>query len=185
MPLSAQFPHFLCAHKTALPGKIQDVNNNAAHSRNLRTGRCSEPNRIYFVTSTCYDRQKYFSSHTNAQILLDEFNRPRSHTNCVSLAHVVMPDHFHWLVQIDREKTLHEVVRKLKGRSARRINLARQAPARVWQPGFHDHAVRVEEDLKNLANYLIQNPLRAGLVSDVEDYQYWGSVWHKRKHCRG
>jgi len=96
-----------------------------------------------------------------------------------------MPDHFHWLVQLDRETTLQEVVQKLKGRSARRINKLKLVTTRVWQRGFHDHAVRVEEDLENLANYLIQNPLRAGLVSDVDDYPYWGSVWHKRKLRRG
>jgi len=161
------------------------VSNEAAHSRNLRRGRYSEPGRIYFVTSTCFNRQKHFSNSVSAQVLSNEFDLIGHDSDCTSLAHVVMPDHFHWLVQLDRETTLQEVVRKLKGRSARRISKLKLTTERVWQSGFHDHAVRVEEDLENLANYLIQNPLRAGLVRDVEDYPFWDSAWHKRKTCRG
>ena len=157
------------------------MSNKAAHSRSLHTGRYSEPGRIYFVTSTCFNRQKHFSNPSNAQILSDEFDQ----LGHLSLAYVVMPDHFHWLIRLDCGTKLHEAIGKLKGRSARRINLDRLTQARVWQSGFHDHAVRVEEDLENLANYLIQNPLRAGLVSDVEDYPFWGSVWHQRESCRG
>jgi len=96
-----------------------------------------------------------------------------------------MPDHFHSLIELDGATRLNDVVRRLKGRSARRINLDRITPTRVWQPGFHDHAVRAEENLENLANYLIQNPLRAGLVSHVDDYPFWDSVWHKRQTRRG
>jgi REP element-mobilizing transposase RayT len=96
-----------------------------------------------------------------------------------------MPDHFHWLVKLDQETTLQKLARNLKGRSARRISKSRLATTRIWQPGYHDHAVRVEEDLENLSNYLILNPVRAGLVRNVDDYPFWDSVWHQRKVCRG
>ena len=180
-----QRPHFSFVPITIQQGKLSKVSTKSAHSRNLRAGRYSEPGRIYFVTSTCLNRQQHFSSPANARILSEEFNLLGVRSDCVTLAYVVMPDHFHWLVQLDRETTLQEVVRKLKGRSARRIGKLKFAAARVWQSGFHDHAVRKEEDLENLANYLIQNPLRAGLVSDVDDYPYWYSAWHKRTTCRG
>ena len=38
--------------------------------------------------------------------------------------------------------------------------------------------MRREEDLENLANYTIFNPVRAGLVTRHEDYPYWWSRWH-------
>ena len=183
--ISSRSLHFLCVLITARPRKLRQVNNKAAHSRNLRTGRHSEPGRIYFVTSTCFDRQKHFSCSASAQILCDEFNALGNQSNRVSLAHVVMPDHFHWLVKPDRETTLQKLVRNLKGRSARRISESKLATTRIWQPGYHDHAVRVEEDLENLSNYLILNPVRAGLVSNIDDYPFWGSVWHQREVCRG
>jgi len=47
----------------------------------------------------------------------------------------------------------------------------------VWQDGFHDHALRREEDLKEVARYIIANPVRAGLVTRVGDYPLWDACW--------
>lgn len=105
--------------------------------------------------------------------------------SCDDLAHVVMPDHLHWLVQLQRYATLQDIVRRVKGRSARRINLTTSSPLQIWQSGYHDHAVRAEEDIEDIANYLIHNPVRAGLVADVNAYPFWDSVWHLRRRCRG
>ena len=48
---------------------------------------------------------------------------------------------------------------------------------RFWAPGFHDHALRREEDVKCTALYIVGNPLRAGLVERVADYRYWNADW--------
>jgi hypothetical protein len=47
----------------------------------------------------------------------------------------------------------------------------------VWDRGFHDHALRRDEDMRNVARYIVANPLRAGLVGNVLDYPYWNCVW--------
>jgi putative transposase len=115
-----------------------------------------------------------------ASILIEESKHQEVTGDCTSLAFVAMPDHFHWLMQLTGTQTLQEIVGSLKGRSARRINLVRGISATVWQAGFHDHALRVEEDIENLANYLLLNPVRAGLVADIDEYPHWYSVWHDR-----
>ena len=43
--------------------------------------------------------------------------------------------------------------------------------------GYYDHAIRKEEDIKGLAHYIIANPLRAGLVTNINDYPHWDAVW--------
>jgi REP element-mobilizing transposase RayT len=47
----------------------------------------------------------------------------------------------------------------------------------VWQNGFHDHALRQEEDLAEVARYIVANPLRAGLVERLGDYPHWHAIW--------
>jgi len=47
----------------------------------------------------------------------------------------------------------------------------------VWQPGFHDHALRKEEDVRAVARYVVANPLRAGLVQRIGDYPHWNAIW--------
>lgn len=100
-----------------------------------------------------------------------------------SLAFVVMPDHFHWLLVLQSAIPLAEVMRSVKGGSARRIGeYPRKTGSaanrgKFWRDGFHDHALRKEEDLKAVARYVIANPLRAGLVSRIGDYPLWDAKW--------
>jgi len=47
----------------------------------------------------------------------------------------------------------------------------------VWQRGFHDHALRAEEDIVGVARYLVANPLRAGLCDKIGNYPYWNAQW--------
>ena len=46
---------------------------------------------------------------------------------------------------------------------------------RLWQPRFHDHVVRVEEALFAICEYVVLNPVRAGLVEEAADYP-WGGL---------
>ena len=161
-------------------GNTQLVPIRSPKSRTLRKGRHSEAGRIYLITSSCNGRFSLFRDSVLASILIEETRHQEDEGGCNSLAFVAMPDHFHWLVQLAGKRTLQEIVGSLKGRSARRINLVRGISDRVWQAGFHDHALRVEEDIENIANYLLLNPVRAGLVADVDEYPHWYSIWHDR-----
>ena len=151
-----------------------------AHSKDLRKGRYSEAGQIYFITSSCKDRRPIFQERVNALILLQECEYQQQAGDCKSLAIVVMPDHFHWMLELQEGRTLQQIVGSMKGRSARHINGVRGRTGRIWQPGFHDHALRTDESLRATAEYLLHNPVRAGLASQFVDYPYWRSVWHSR-----
>jgi REP element-mobilizing transposase RayT len=137
---------------------------------------------MYLVTACCDERRRIFESSTSAGILITEFRHQHDSGRCASLAYVAMPDHFHWLVQLTGACSMEKLVGRTKGRSARRINAVDGRQGRIWQPGFHDHAVRAEESIEATANYMIHNPVRAGLVGDPHEYPYWDTVWHQR--CR-
>ncbi len=94
-----------------------------------------------------------------------------------SFAFVIMPDHLHWLIQLQGNLGLSEIVRRLKGSSARGINLKLGRNGAVWQTGFHDHALRKNEDIRDVARYVVANPLRAGLVEKIGDYPLWDAAW--------
>ena len=93
-----------------------------------------------------------------------------------NLCWVVMPDHVHLLLQL-AESGLGQVVRRLKARSALQLNRAIGRSGRFWAPGFHDHALRREENLISVARYIVGNPLRARLVERLGDYPYWNAAW--------
>uniref|UniRef100_UPI0019818A60 REP-associated tyrosine transposase n=1 Tax=Pseudomonas viridiflava TaxID=33069 RepID=UPI0019818A60 len=89
---------------------------------------------------------------------------------------VVMPDHFHWLIDLKRG-SLSDLMQRTKSLSARAVNLAADRTGSLWQQGFHDRALRREEDLVKIARYVVANPLRAGLVQKFGDYPLWDAIW--------
>ena len=149
----------------------------ARGTRQLRKGRHSETGRIYLVTSVTADRRPVFIDLRCGRLLVREMMFEASLGDLDSLAFVVMPDHLHWLVQLRSSANLSQCVQRTKSRSARTLNAWLGSAGRFWQPGFHDHALRKDEDLVNIARYVVANPLRAGLVGSVRDYPLWDAVW--------
>jgi putative transposase len=143
----------------------------------LRRGRSSQPGHVYHVTATTQGRALLFAEFGPAASAAATFERTRLLGDARMLAWVLMPDHAHWLLQLGAEDSLHVLVGKLKSASGRSANLATGRIGRVWQPAFHDHALRGESDLRATARYIVANPLRAGLVSRIGDYPFWNAVW--------
>ena len=103
--------------------------------------------------------------------------------NIKSLAFVIMPDHFHWLFSLQNNNKLADVMKSVKGYSASKIQRIRKEQGKItsnqplWQDGYHDHAMRKEEDLQKMARYIVANPLRAGIVKTVAEYSLWDAIW--------
>lgn len=148
------------------------------HGRDLRKGRLSIPGQIYLVTTVTQKRQPIFNNFYNARFVVHALKYTEQVRQLESLCFVIMPDHLHWLFSLGNSGCLSQVVADVKRRSAYRINEHNQRPgSAVWQPGFHDYALRKEEEIKDVARYIVANPLRAGLVEKVGDYSYWDAVW--------
>jgi putative transposase len=146
-------------------------------SHALRCGRFSESGRGYLLTAVTYNRQPVFSDWRLARLLITEMRRLHDAKLIESCAWVVMPDHLHWLVQLG-PLALPTLMQQLKSRSAIAINKAcHEHHGRLWQKGFHDHALRREEDMLATARYIVANPLRAGLTQRIGDYPLWDAIW--------
>jgi REP element-mobilizing transposase RayT len=148
-----------------------------AHASNLRRGRFSQPGQIYLITTVCQNRAPVFADLALARLAIAELQRCDELGHCRTQAYVLMPDHLHWLLQLEAGE-LSSLVGRLKANTAKVINwqLGRPGVA-LWQPGFHDHAIRQDEDLAGIARYIVTNPLRAGRVQRVGDYPHWDAIW--------
>ncbi len=141
------------------------------HGKDLRKGRVSLPGQVYHITTVTFDREPVFSDLQPARILVGALRAAQVRDEATTLAFVIMPDHMHWLMQLGADVSLAKVVSAVKAVTAHGIG------RRVWQDGFHDHALRREEDLAEVARYIVANPVRAGLVDRVGDYPHWDAVW--------
>ena len=149
-----------------------------SHSNDLRRHRYSSSGQIYLVTTTCVARKPIFKNTELGKIVASEIRRSDEAEATRTYAYVVMPDHLHWLFQL-RRHTLPSIIRNVKGRSARRVNTKRNRTGAIWQPGYHDRALRIEESLEAVGNFVVANPVRGGIVSDIEDYPLWDLMWRR------
>lgn len=143
----------------------------------LRKGRFSEANRIYFITTVTHNRRKIFNDFNTARIVINSMRRLHDCEHVQSLSWVVMPDHLHWLIQLTDECSLAEIIKCLKAQSAHSINRYLNNSGSVWQRSYFDRCLRKEEDVKGVSRYIVANPLRAGLVKEIGDYPHWDTVW--------
>jgi len=145
------------------------------HSCSLRRGRYSIPNQIYLVTTVTVDRQPVFINLFHGRKVVQAL---MAYQDCATtLCFVVMPDHLHWLMHLSDKYSLSKTVAGIKRYSSRRINADLGIKDALWQDGFHDRAIRQEEDIRQIARYIIGNPLRADLVNHVGEYSLWDAIW--------
>ncbi len=72
--------------------------------------------------------------------------------------------------------SLAEIMDAVKGASAHKVNLALNRRGRVWQAESFDHVLRSSEGLDAKIAYLLENPVRAGLVGEWTQYRW---LWKK------
>jgi putative transposase len=107
-------------------------------------------------------------------LVRSQFVRAADATGMALLAYCFMPDHVHLAVIGTRESS-----------DARRfIVLAKQLSGfayrqgradRLWQRYAFERVLRNGDDLPAVINYVLANPVRAGLVERIEDYPFVGS----------
>jgi REP element-mobilizing transposase RayT len=146
------------------------------NSHRLRHGRYSEQGRGYLITAVVYQRRKVFTDWRLGRLLVAEFRRAHEQQWVNSIAWVIRPDHFHWLVQLE-QRSLAQLMQAIKSRSTLSINRASGTQGAFWQSGYHDRAIRDGEELLPFAHYILANPVRAGLVEEIGDYPLWDAYW--------
>ncbi len=143
----------------------------------LRKGRFSEANRVYFVTTVTHERCKYFLNLYSARVVIQTMKKLHDTNYVNSLSWVLMPDHLHWLFQLRDKSPLPVVMKQMKATSARSINQELNRQGQVWQRSYYDRGLRDGENIKQLSRYITANLLRAGLVDGIGEYPHWDAVW--------
>ncbi len=87
-----------------------------------------------------------------------------------------MPDHVHLiftpLYDGDSLYSVAEIMQGIKSASAHKINRLLNRSGQVWQHESFDWVLRREESIHAKVEYMIQNPVRAGLVRTAAEYRW-------------
>lgn len=145
-------------------------------SQLLRKGRASIKKQHYLLTTAVHKRKPVLNHPEAAQIILSSLHWLESQKRIILDAAVIMPDHFHIVAGL-RQDSLGRLMHSLKSYTAKKINALLNRQGEFWQPQYHDHALRKDEDLNEVVLYTLNNPVRAKLVDDFHKYPYWYCKW--------
>ncbi len=130
---------------------------------------------FYFVTICTHQHRLVFGSIVNDQMVLRSPGQiaesvlvtlPRRFAHVKLDAYVVMPNHFHAIIELtDREPVpggsrvaLWEVVRVFKASTTYQIRHSEEKPWFAWQDEYYDFIIRTEAALQHIRQYILNNP---------------------------
>ena len=134
--------------------------------------RFYEQNIPYFITSVTENRKEIFSNKLAGDLLINILLHYKFTCSYNVSAFVIMPDHFHLIVNPYGNNNISEIMKMIKGSFGRFYNKLTGSSGTVLQKGFFDEAIRNEKQLLETINYIHANPVRKGLVDNIEKYHY-------------
>ena len=125
---------------------------------------------VYFITASTFQRTPLFRKDPMARLFVEVLFHYRDHKNYLLHEFVLMPDHFHLLISpaLSLERSLQLIKGGFSYRARKELAFAGQ----IWEKSFYDRRVRGAEDYYNFKQYIRQNPVRQGLVTEVASYRY-------------
>ena len=128
----------------------------------------------YFLTFCTRRRKRIFTTALAVDPVLEQFRKTAATEHFAIIAYCVLPDHVHLLVEgVHDNSDLRRFAKLAKQRAG--ASHAISTGERLWQEGYYDHVLRDEEDTRGVARYVLENPVRAGLVLSPSEYPYLGS----------
>jgi REP element-mobilizing transposase RayT len=140
-----------------------------------RLDRVIPNNPVFFVTACTYRRKTILASHPVAEAFIEFAERAYLEHNIAVGRYVFMPDHLHLFVCGPDDFELGRWMGMLKQCLEKRILSAKRMRP-VWQRRFFDHVLRSDESYAEKWNYVRDNPIRAGLVTNADDWPFAGEI---------
>ena len=117
------------------------------------------------------ERRRVFTSPSPVELVRSQILRSASEEQFALIAYCFMPDHLHLLVEGRAE---HSDCKRFIARSKQYsgFHFTKQLGTRLWQRYSFERVVRSSEQTFVVARYILENPVRAGLVAAIEEYPF-------------
>jgi REP element-mobilizing transposase RayT len=89
-----------------------------------------------------------------------------------------MPDHVHFFCSPGLDsKSLSDFIGAWKQWTSKRVMTKLQRDGSLWQREFFDHLIRSNESYDQKWQYVVENPIRAGLATKASDWPWQGEIF--------
>ena len=140
----------------------------------LKTFDYLGPHR-YSLTFCTAHRQSFFTTHAAVGLAVEQIARAADEQLFAVIVYCFMPDHVHLLVEgQSADSDGKKFIARAKQYSG--FHYKKEHGSNLWQRYGFEHTLRDDELTLAVAKYILENPVRAGLVNRVEDYPFVGSL---------
>src|SRR5262245_10650547 len=128
----------------------------------------------YSLTLCAFEHQQRFTVHAIVDPARSQLLQLADNFRFAISAYCFMPDHVHVLaIGEELDSDLEAFVARMKQKSG--FDFKKGHRVSLWQDGYYDRILRNDEQTIVVARYILDNPVRAGLVRDFRDYPFSGS----------
>ena len=141
-------------------------------------------NYSYYLTVVTQNRRPLLID--NIELLRDSFRRSKKRYDYAIDAIVILPDHIHMIITPKNPKDYSKIIAlikrsftyglDMKTKEESKFNLSASSYRRnlsgVWQKRFYEHTIRDEKDYVKILDYIKINPIKHGLVDNIDDWKY-------------
>ena len=140
-----------------------------------RTARASVGGLCYHVMNRGNARAEIFWKREDYAAFLTLLRDATDRVPVRVLAYCLMPTHFHLALWPRRDGDLSRFLHWLLTAHVRRYHQHYQSSGHVWQGRFKAFPIQQDDHLLTVLRYIERNPVRAGLVTRAEEWQ-WSSL---------
>jgi REP element-mobilizing transposase RayT len=138
----------------------------------LRRGRMSVSRWCYLLTTVTHQRTPWFSDEQVADSVAALHEDISRFGDMDFDAWVLMPDHWHGVVRLGDQVPLSRFMNRFKTMTALAANATIGRSGSLWAASYHDRAIRNEREYQSAIDYVIANPVRAGLSDGQRPYPW-------------
>ena len=116
--------------------------------------------------------RRLLQSERNAVLLIDVLRSYVAAGRFQLHDFVIMPDHLHLLMTLPVDISVEKAMQLIKGGFSYRLKKDFGYQGEVWQRGFSEVRISDGQSFVEHRDYIVQNPVKAGLVNRAEQYPY-------------
>lgn len=140
----------------------------------------------FFFTICARHQGRPFSNPELAEAVIDALLWRKKHHNWTLYCYTLMPDHLHFVLQLPVHQVryfnagarglvpegLLDQIGNFKKYTTETIWWKHGGTGRLWQQSSYDRVVRYNKSIEPVVQYILENPIRRGLVAKWQDYPY-------------
>jgi REP element-mobilizing transposase RayT len=126
----------------------------------------------YHIYNRGANRMSIFRNDDNYQLVLRKMKEYSVRLKVTVVAYCLLPNHYHWLLRQDGEAPARLLPQRVFNSYVKAFNNTYDRSGTLFEDRFKAITVHTDSYLHHLCRYIHANPVRHGIVTDVELWPY-------------